>query len=113
MTKDFNMLFNNIQPYVQQSPSIDMVQSKFGLVFVESISSDDVVASIVQSFDDLLLILFAEIESDISEKNGWRHTTMEDAPEMRRRILPYLNGLPNEQEAREQIELLIAEHLSQ
>ena len=109
-------LLDRIKPYVEQNPHFDIVQTKFGLVDIRRIDKEgyELECDIVFDYEDLLHLFFVEMSCDVRDDDGREHLSTElfkeEVVELRRRIMPYLEGLTNENSAKEALEEYLAEH---
>ena len=111
MCNEMKILFQNMKPYIDKCAVIDIVETKFGLLMVENVGRRELCIEpmMIESYDELLRILFQNIRDDIMEKRHIREVDEQVARELRYLVSPYLAGLQDELYAFEQLDVFIAE----
>lgn len=112
MCESMRVLYNNMKEYADNNPNFALVETKFGLVALESADRSRLIlfAEVVPSYGALLETLFLQIDCDISREKK-RDMCSDDKAEFRRRVMPYLFGLPDEEEAVARMEEYFVSHI--
>lgn len=111
---DMGLMLSRLYSLIAEEPDVDLVQTKFGWVLLENASKEGLELCPVElvDFDAVCRALFCELDSHVAREREWRDMTEEDAAELRRLVLPYIEGLDKESHAQELLEEFIAHALS-